>query len=360
MKTVVKNFKIEGVVEDVVRYGEGHINETYLVTIKDSNIQYILQKINNRIFPDINGLMNNIELVTTHLKNKIIANGGDYLRETLNIIKTNDDKSYYHDETGYYRLYLFVSDSLTLQNADTKELFKESAIGFGKFVNLLADFDATKLVEVIPNFHNTLKRFEHFMETLSKDPLNRAKDCKEEIEFVLKRKEDVSIIVNLIKENKIPLKVTHNDTKLNNVLLDNNTKKALCVIDLDTIMPGSSLYDFGDSIRFGCNSASEDEKDLSKVTFLVDYFKAYVEGYLGEVKNSLNEYEIKYLPLGAKMMTLECGIRFLDDYLDGDHYFRTHRENHNLDRCRTQFKLVSEIEKNMDLLNKIVEEIVNK
>lgn len=360
MKLIVEKFKIDGIVDEVIRYGNGHINETYLVTLKDSNIKYILQKINNNIFLNIDGLMNNIDLVTTHLKNKIIARGGDYLRETLNIIPTKDNKKYYHDNSGYYRLYLFVSSSLTLENANTKELFKESAVGFGRFVNMLADFDASQLVEVIPDFHNTLKRYEHFLKTLKEDKKHRAQYCKKEINFILNRKDEVSFIVDLIKNKKIPLKVTHNDTKLNNILLDQDTKKALCVIDLDTIMPGSSLYDFGDSIRFGCNSAGEAETDLSKVNFLVDYFKAYVEGYLGEVKDSLNEYEIKYLPIGAKMMTLECGIRFLDDYLDGDNYFRIHYENQNLDRCKTQFKLVEEIEKNMDLLNKIVSEIAGK
>lgn len=364
MKNIVAKFDLKGTILSCEKYGEGHINDTYLLCMDNNNEikRYILQRINNNIFKDVKGLMNNIYLVTSFLKEQIIKSNGNQDRETLNLIKTKDNQNYYFDkeEQKYYRLYLFVEDSLTLQNASTKELFKESAYGFGNFQNLLSSFDATQLIEVIPNFHNTKERFNHFLKVLNIDKYDRAKECKEEIEFILKRKDDCSVLVDLINQGKIPLKVTHNDTKLNNVLLDNKTKKALCVIDLDTVMPGSSLYDFGDSIRFGCNSAAEDEKDLSKVNFLIDYFKAYTEGYLSKVKNSLNEYEIKYLAFGAKIMTLECGIRFLDDYLDGDHYFKTHREKHNLDRCRTQLKLVSEIEKHLDELNKIVYQTLKK
>lgn len=358
MNKIINNFNISGKILSCEKYGEGHINDTYLLCMDNNNKieKYILQKVNNNIFKDIPGLMNNIYLVTSFLKEQIIKANGNPDRETLNLVKTKDGQIYYFDleEQKHYRLYLFVEDSLTLQNASTKELFKESAYGFGKFQNLLASFDASQLIEVIPNFHNTKERLNHFLKVLKEDKLGRAKECQKEIDFILKRKDDCSIVVDLINEGKIPLKVTHNDTKLNNVLLDNTTKKALCVIDLDTVMPGSSLYDFGDSIRFGCNSAAEDEKDLSKVNFLLDYFKAYAEGFLSEVKESLNEYELKYLAFGAKIMTLECGIRFLDDYLDGDNYFKTHREKHNLDRCRTQLKLVAEMEKHLDEMNQIV------
>lgn len=358
MKRIIEKFNIKGNLLSFERYGEGHINETYLLNYeKDGELnQYILQKINHNIFPNIEGLMNNIELVTSFLRNKIIENNGDVNRETMILIKTKDNNNYYYDQENdsYYRVFVFVKDTITLQIVSNKEDFKESAVAFGRFQKLLKDFDATKLVEVIKDFHNTEVRFNHFLETLKLDKCDRAKECKDEIEFILKRKEDCSKIVNLIKENKIPLKVTHNDTKLNNVLLDKDSKKGVCVIDLDTVMPGSSLYDFGDSIRFGCNTASEDETDLSKVNFSMEYFEAYVEGFLSEVKDSLNKYEIENLAYAAKLMTLECGIRFLDDYLDGDNYFRIHREKHNLDRCRTQLKLVSEIEKNLDKMNEIV------
>lgn len=359
MEKVLSNFKIKGKVISYAPYGEGHINDTYLV-ICENNEQYILQRINHNVFKDVEGLMNNIYSVTLFLKEKIIENNGDVEKETLNIIKTKDDKSYYYDknENKYYRVYLFVKDSLTLQKAENTQLFKESAIAFGKFQNLLAEFDASKLCETIENFHNSKERYNHFLNTLKQDKLNRAKDCKEEIEFVLKRKEYCDKIVDLINEKKIPLKVTHNDTKLNNVLLDINTKKALCVIDLDTIMPGSSLYDFGDSIRFGCNMGSEDTTNLDEVTFSLEYYKAFVEGFLQEVKDSMNECEINHLSFGAMLMTLECGIRFLDDYLDGDNYFKISRTHHNLDRCRTQFKLVSEMEKHYDEMQTIVKEVI--
>ena len=357
MIKILSNFKIQGEFVSCEPYGEGHINDTYLVKFDNDPIGlYILQRINHRIFKDINGLMNNISLVTSYLKEKENDVDG---RSVLTIIQTKDNKDYYFDQENnqYYRVYIFVKDSLTLQKVTNKELFEESAIAFGRFVNLLADFDTTPLIEVIKDFHNSEKRFQHFIKTLKEDKHNRAKYCQEEINFILEREKDCSKIVNLLKEKKLPLKVTHNDTKLNNVLLDINTLKALCVIDLDTVMPGSSLYDFGDSIRFGCNNASEDEKDLSKVTFNIDYFYAFTKGYLSQVKDSLNQYELDNLVFGAKLMTLECGIRFLDDYLDGDHYFKIHRENHNLDRCRTQLKLVSEIEKYEDKLNDIVKEL---
>ena len=361
MEKVLSNFKIEEKILSCVPYGEGHINDTYLVTC-ENDVKYILQRVNDKVFKDVKGLMNNIYLVTSFLKEKIKENNGCVEKETLNIIQTNDNLSYYYDESEkkYYRVYLFVKDSLTLQKAESKELFKESAIAFGKFQNLLAEFDASQLVETIVNFHNSKARFNHFIETLNSDKLNRAKDCQKEIEFVKQRKDYCNRIVDLIAQNKIPLKVTHNDTKLNNVLLDINSKKALCVIDLDTIMPGSSLYDFGDSIRFGCNMGSEDTTNLDEVTFSLDYYKAFVEGFVGEVKDSLNEYEIENLSFGAILMTLECGIRFLDDYLDGDNYFKISRTHHNLDRCRTQFKLVEEMEKHYDKMQVIVKEVINK
>ena len=361
MKQVLANFKIKENILTIQPYGEGHINDTYLVEC-ENNKNYILQRINHHVFKDVEGLMNNISLVTSFLKEKIIKNNGDIEKETLNIVKTLDDKPFYLDKENhkYYRVYLFVNDSLTLQKAETKELFKESAIAFGRFQNLLSDFDASLLCETIKNFHNTKERYNHFENTLSLDKCNRAKYCKEEIDFVLQRKQYCSKIVDLVEQNIIPLKVTHNDTKLNNVLLDNATKKSLCVIDLDTIMPGSALYDFGDSIRFGCNMGSEDSENLDEVTFSLDYYKAFVEGFLQEVKSSLNKYELENLSFAAILMTLECGIRFLDDYLDGDNYFKISKENHNLIRCRTQFKLVQEMEKQLDSMNQIVMDVYNK
>jgi len=356
-ENIVKQFKINGNLMSIERYGCGHINETYLV--KTSVTDYILQKINNHIFKDVKGLMNNIVLTLDFSKKSISNEGGDPAREAMTLVKTINDEFYYYDESNdsYYRVYDFVKDSLAIQAATTKEEFAESGTAFGKFQALLAKFDASQLVEVIPNFHNTKTRYEHFEKVLELDAYDRSKNCEEEINFVKARKDDCEKVVKLISEGKIPLKVTHNDTKLNNVLFDAKTRKSLCVIDLDTIMPGSSLYDFGDSIRFGCNTAAEDEKDLSKVNFDIEYFKAFTKAYLDQVGKTMNKYEIENLAFGAKLMTLECGIRFLDDYLDGNKYFGTKYEEHNLVRCRTQFKLVKLMEENMDKLNEIVKQI---
>ncbi len=343
---LVKHFNVVG--KDITyfnEYGEGHINETYIL-VMDNVHQYIFQKINTTIFPNVEMLMNNIQCVTSFLSKQIKESGGNPLRETLSIVMCEDGKSYYCDPTdgSAYRMYLFVTNSVTLNECSNAELFKESAIGFASFVKRLKGFDVSCLGEIIKDFHNTKKRFEHFKETLQKDPLRRSGFVKNEIEFVLKRENECSIIIDAINEGLIPLRVTHNDTKLNNILFDNNSMKPLCVIDLDTVMPGSLLYDFGDSIRFGCNPAGENEIDLSKVVFRMDYFKSYVDGYLSVLGSTINEKEKELLAFSAKLMTLECGIRFLDDYLDGDHYFKTKNPDDNLIRARTQFKLVSDME----------------
>lgn len=355
-KNLVNQFNIEGAeITFFDKYGQGHINETYLL-ILDNRYKYIFQKINSSIFKDVDLLMNNISKVTSFLAKKIELNGGDSSRETLNIVPTKNGKSFYHDlsDDSYYRVYIFVRDSITLQECSSAELFKASAIGFANFAKQLETFDASCLGEVIENFHNTQKRFEHFKETLSKNPLNRAKDVQNEIDFVLNHEGDCSVIVRALKDGLIPLHVTHNDTKLNNVLFDQKSMKPLCVIDLDTVMPGSILYDFGDSIRFGCNPAGENEKDLSKVVFRFDYFKAYVDGYLSTLGSSISKKEKELLPFSAKLMTLECGIRFLDDYLDGDHYFRISNLDDNLIRARTQFKLVLDMEHMFEKMNEYV------
>lgn len=357
---IASSFKITGEKITLIEpYGEGHINSTFLV-VSDNVYPYIFQKINHKIFKDIKGLMNNICLVLDFLKEEITKDGGDPSREAMIVIPTFDNQPFFYDKNtdSYYRMYKFVEDSVALQTCSTKELFRQSAEGFALFAKRLANFDASQLVEPIPNFHNSKKRFEHFIETLQKDSKSRAASCKEEIQFILTREKDYSIIVDLIEQGEIPLRVTHNDTKLNNILFDKKTMNPLCVIDLDTIMPGSILYDFGDSIRFGCNSGKENERDLTKVNFLIDYFEAFAAGFLQNIGDSLTKSEIDHLAMSAKIMTLECGTRFLDDYLDGDHYFKTHFDDENLVRSRTQFKLVSLMEKNMDLLNKIIADMV--
>lgn len=343
MEKVLGKFKFEGKVIDSKPYGDGHINSTFLVTTDEK--KYILQKINNEIFPDVKGLMSNIVQVTEHLKKKY-----NDMRRTLNLIKTVDGKCFLEQEGEFWRAYDFVENSICLQEPESASDFYESAIAFGNFSQAMSDFPAEKLIEIIPNFHNTPDRFKIFKEVLKKDPLNRAKGLEKEIKFCLNHEEEMSKLQALRENGEIPLRVTHNDTKLNNILLDKDTRKALCVIDLDTVMPGLSLYDYGDAIRFGAGG-KEDEVDLSKMELNLELFKIYTKGFIKA--SSLTEKEIEYLPLGAKTMTFECGMRFLTDFIDGDHYFSIHRENHNLDRARAQFKLVSSMEENWEEMYKI-------
>lgn len=346
-------FEIKGHAVSIEPYGEGHINETHLLTT-DRGFKYILQKINNKLFKEVGLLMRNIELVTSHIAAKVRQSGGDLEREVLTIVRTPDGKTYCGDEeNGYYRVYIFIDKATSHQVVRKSEHFYQSAYAFGNFQNQLSDFDAGQLYEVIPDFHNTVRRFENFKKAVEADIKGRLKSVKREVDFVLERQGYCDRIVKLLGSGKMPLKVTHNDTKLNNVMIDDATEKALAVIDLDTVMPGSSCYDFGDSIRFGCNPAAEDEVDLSKVNFRLDLFKTYADGYLSALKN-ISETEKQNLAFSAILMTYECGMRFLADHLEGDTYFRIKRENHNLDRARTQFKLVSDMEALLDQMNEIV------
>ncbi len=332
------------------RYGAGHINETYLVGTA-SGRRYILQKINNMVFRDVKALMENIRAVTGWLKER-----ESDPRAVLELVETVDAQPFYMDEQGgFWRCYSFIEDSICLQQAETPEDFYESAIAFGRFQQQLKDFPAHTLHETIPNFHNTVDRYRLFCQAVEEDVMGRAASVQQEIDFALARQEEAGTLVRLQQEGKLPLRVTHNDTKLNNVMLDAETRKALCVIDLDTVMPGLSLYDYGDSIRFGASSAPEDEKDLSKVYMKPELFETYTRGFLSACPG-LTQLERQLLPMGAKTMTLECGVRFLTDYLQGDTYFATHYEGQNLDRCRTQFKLVADMEDKWELMHKIVKE----
>ena len=335
-------------------YGNGHINDTYIV---HSQPDYILQRINKNVFTNPPAVMENIQGVTEFLRTKIIENGGNPDRETLNLICTVDGKPYYEDENGdFYRVYKFIDHAVSYDLVEDPSQLYNAARAFGKFQNMLADYPAEKLHETIVDFHNTKARFKQFTDAVAKDAAGRAKDVQEEIQFVLDREADCSVVVDAIADGRIPLRVTHNDTKLNNVMLDEKTGDGVCVIDLDTVMPGSLLYDYGDALRFGGSSGAEDEKDLSKIYFVVENFEAFTRGFL-ETLPSITEEELKLLPFSIKLMTLECGSRFLADYLNGDVYFKVHREGHNLDRCRTQFKLVKDIEDKMDELNAIVAKI---
>ena len=348
---VLEQFQLDSPAVSSDRYGCGHINETYLV-VTESGRRYILQKISNRAFPDVAGLQENIAAVTRYLHTQITNPYG-----ALTLIPTLDGKDYYHaGENSDWRVYDFIEGSLCLQAPETPEDFYQSAIAFGTFQQQLAGFPAETLHETIKNFHNTPDRFRIFKEVLARDVMGRAKDVQPEIDFVLAHEEIGGKLMAMLKAGELPLRVTHNDTKLNNVMLDEVTGDGVCVIDLDTVMPGSLLYDYGDALRFGGSSGAEDEKDLDKIYFVVENFEAFTRGFL-ETLPSITEEEIKLLPFSIKLMTLECGSRFLADYLNGDVYFKVHREGHNLDRCRTQFKLVKDIEDKMDELNAIVAKI---
>ena len=336
------------------RYGNGHINDSFLA-VGANGSRYILQRMNHEIFKDPEGLMENMELVTSFVRKKIEERGGNPERETLNVVKTKEGKAYYKDEIGcYWRVFLFIEDATSFDQVENKEDFYQSAVSFGNFQNLLAEFDASKLKETIPNFHNTPVRYATFIKAVEEDVCGRASFVQKEINFFINHKEDMALCANKLASGELPLRVTHNDTKLNNIMIDNATGKGICVIDLDTVMPGLAVFDFGDSIRFGANTAAEDEKDLSKVSLDLELFEAYVKGYLEGCNGSLTDEEMEMLPYGAKTMTMECGMRFLTDYLEGDHYFRVHREGHNLDRCRTQIALVEDMEKKWDKMQEIV------
>ena len=339
------------------RYGSGHINDTFLVINKegDAEKKYILQRMNHEIFKDVDGLMNNVSGVTAYLRDIIIKEGGDPERETLNLVPDVNGNLHHIDSIGsHWRVYLFISDATTYNQVEKIEDFYQSAKAFGHFQNLLAGYPVEKLVETIPAFHDTPKRFETFLKAVEEDVCGRAASVQEEIAFVMDRKDELGAVVNLQRAGEMPYRVTHNDTKLNNIMIDDKTGEAVCVIDLDTIMPGASVFDYGDSIRFGANTAAEDETDLSKVTISLELFEAYTKGFLEGCAGKLTDIEVKMLPMGAKLMTFECGMRFLTDYLQGDTYFKVHREGHNLDRCRCQFALVKDMEAKWDAMAKIV------
>lgn len=342
--------------QSISNHGDGHINDTYLAT---SNQKFILQRINSDIFLSPEDVMNNILLVTEHIRKRLAANGEDCKRGTLHVIPTLDGKPYYKTEDGsYFRMYDFIENATSYSKCDSAETFYNSAKGFGRFFELLSDFDASLLSETIKNFHYTPWRYEALCEAIEADKCGRVALAKPEIEFALARKDMTSVVTDYIASGEIPLRVTHNDTKLNNIMLDDETNKPVCVIDLDTVMPGSILYDFGDSIRFGASSAEEDEHDLDKVYCDMNLFDAFTRGFLEETGKFLTPKEKELLPFSARLLTYECGIRFLTDYLNGDTYFKTHYEGQNLYRARTQLKLVADMEEKDSIMNEIVKKYI--
>ncbi len=350
----IEAFDLGGPVISHHRFGQGHINDTFCLT-NENGKRFILQRISSAAFPHPDQLMKNIVGVTDYLRGIIAAEGGDPERETLTVLHTKSGEDFYTDPDGRaWRVFPFIESTICLQSAETPELFYASALAFGRFQYRLRDYPAHTLFETIERFHDTENRLANFKRALAADSMGRAKDVAEEIAFVEAREADCSVCMSALREGKLPLRVTHNDTKLNNVLMDEKTGAGLCVIDLDTVMPGLSVNDFGDSIRFGANHSAEDERDLSKVNFDLDLYDIYTKGFLEGANGALTPTELEYLPWGAKLMTLECGIRFLTDYLEGDHYFAVHRPGQNLDRARTQFKLVADMEHAWADMNAVV------
>lgn len=360
---IKEQFNLRGEMTKYETIHNGHINSTFVLDFDNNGeiSQYLLQQINVNVFAEPDKLMQNITGVTEHLKGIIRKNGGNPSRETLNFKKAKSGKAYFVSDDGrYWRCYDYVTNAYSCQSIEDPVVFYNSAVAFGNFQRLLADYPAESLFETIPNFHNTVSRYSDFLTAVEKNLSGRADNVKEEIAFAMAREADCHTVVDLIAEGKLPVRVTHNDTKLNNVLFDTDTNKGICVIDLDTVMPGSALYDFGDSIRFGANHAAEDEKDLSLVYLDLGLFEQYCRGYLSSAGKSLTKTEIEYLAFSAKLMTYECGLRFLGDYINGDTYFKTRYPEHNLDRCRTQFALVADIEKKYDDMKEIVSRICDE
>lgn len=363
INTIIEQFPFSGELKSAEATGSGLINTTYKLTFSDGNqdFRYILQMINTDVFKNPDELMSNIMNVTGFLRNKIALDGGNPQRETLTFLYTKDNAPYYRDDEGNcWRAYVYIGSCYTCDSVDSPVKAERSGKAFGRFQGLLSDYPIDNLFETIPDFHNTPVRYEALKKAIADDIKGRLANVKDEVEFALSREKDASKLTDMIKTGDLPVRVTHNDTKINNVLFDKITNDAFCVIDLDTIMPGLSLYDFGDAIRAGGVNSDENEKDLSKYGLNLELYEGFVKGYLASAGKSLTQNEVDNLAFSAKLMGLECGVRFLTDYLNGDTYFGTEYPEHNLVRCRTQFKLVRDVEKNLDKMNRITAEIYRR
>lgn len=355
---VAAQFAVYGDFVDAFPYGSGHINDTFCAVFDQgaTRVRYIIQRVNSYIFKNPQGLMENVARICRHSFDKLkAAKAPDASRRTLTLIPTKTGADWFVDADGnYWRCYIFIERARGYDVIETTEQAFQAARAFGNFQKLLVDIPGGRLVETIPDFHNTRKRFETFRASLAADVKNRAAGVKKEIDFILAREKDCSVVLDAMAKGEIPERIAHQDTKLNNVLIDDYTLEGICVIDLDTSMPGSALYDFGDMVRTSTSPAKEDEVDLSKVAMQFPFFEALAKGYISSAGDFLNARERELLPFSGKLLTLECGIRFLTDYLDGDLYFKTARPEHNLDRCRTQFRLVECIEEQMEAMNRLV------
>ncbi len=339
-------------------YGSGHINDTFKLVMLQAGraVDYILQRVNTRVFTRPVELMENIARVTRHQRIKL-AGDPDASRKALTLVPTADGKAFALDGADVWRCYLFIENAQTYDVLKNTSLAYAAAFAFGDFQKSLADLPAPRLHEVIPGFHDTPKRIARLEEMAKLDPMGRLASARAEFDAIMARGDEYGRLIRLGREGAIPERITHNDTKLNNVMLDDATGGAVCVIDLDTVMPGFVHYDFGDMVRTGTSPASEDERDLSKVTMRFDMFEALLRGYLAGSAGMLNAAERENLPFSGKLITLEIGARFLTDYLEGDVYFKIHREGHNLDRCRTQIALARSIEAQYDNMMKLLDGI---
>lgn len=354
LNDIASQFNLKGELKSIDPFGSGLINSTYKVAT-DTN-QYILQRINHQIFPNVEKLTENIERVTSHIHGKVKEEGGDTTREVLTIVPTKEGKGFFKtQEPSYWRVFDLIKDSKTYDTLETTQQAFEGGKAFGKFHVQIADLPGEPLFEVIPNFHNVEMRLETLKNRIAADPVGRVQEVHEEIDFLMERAEEMKKIVRLGAEGKIPLRTIHNDTKFSNALLDQNDK-ALCAIDLDTVMPGYLVYDFGDAIRSSTNTGAEDDKDLSKVSMNIDLYRGFAQGFLSQTKEMLTEEEKKNLAFGAKLLTYEQAVRFLDDYIDGDNYYGIKSPTHNLERTKAQIKLLQSMEEQFEEMEKIVSE----
>ena len=358
VKKVAKEFLNVNMIENITELKGGHINSTYLIKMPEA--EYILQQINNEVFVSPFGMMHNIQQITDYIRKKVIFDGKNPNRCVLNIVRTTYDQVLCVRDNQYWRCMQYIDNSTAYEHLTSPVMFEEMGSVVGEFQNLLEGFHTRILDETIPHFHDTPFRYKHFLNTVKIDPEERVKGVKEDIDFIKSNKGIYPTIVKWIENQVIPRRVTHNDTKPSNVLFDDATGKALCLIDLDTVMRGSLLYDYGDALRIGCSTAPEDERDLSKVNIDLEMFRSFTRGFLRAIKGTITPNEVKGLFLGFKIITCEIAMRFLDDYIDGDHYFKVAYPTHNLVRARSQIQMVKELDKKEKEIHKIINDILSE